>query len=189
MTPSWDYWRICKSETDGASTSMDEHVRNLIQEICERFKQLQIMETHTSHDGSTGLTTITAVAADGASVVLASLTSAERMCSTADLAAHILLLLHLQAPVAARTPTAVVECDPLLTVYPPQATRTPMAPISHDTLQAFDVSQSNVASWATGSSSSQSSIAASRQNGITYPSALVDVINIAGCSIPDPTYF
>jgi hypothetical protein len=152
---------------DRASLATDSHTCAVVGKLCDYFAQLEITRLELSQNGNSDLTTITAVSMSH-EFVLASLISSDCMGSTADLAAHLLLLLHLQSSQTASTPTA---------------------PVSHSPLQAnYAAQDNNVLNWETAYGDSHCTAATAHQKRVTYPSELVNDIEIPGCSIPTLAY-
>lgn len=145
------------------SQDVDEHTRVLVGGLCEHFVRLEITGMRLSQNGLSDHATIMAVS-NNREIVLARLTSSELMNSTADLAAHLLHMLRFQSPRLRSTPTAAVDDTS------PQTTPT--------------AQENYPRSWTVDNTDSQMTVSSSRQDGVTYPSALRDVTNISGCFIP-----
>ena len=152
---------------DRASLVADGHTCALVKELCEYFVQLGITGMRLSQNGHSDLATITAFSTSK-EFVLASLTSSDCMSSTADLATHLLLLIHLQSSQTASTPTASESHPPLRVDYAAQ--------------------DNNALSWGTAYGDSYCTAATLQEHGVTYPAELVDDTEIPGCSIPTLAY-
>lgn len=131
----------------------DDHSCAVVEKLCQHFAQLEITGKKLSQNGSSDLTAFYAFSTSK-EFVLASLTTSDREASIADLATHLLLLLGLQNPQTASTPTAPVNQPPLQADHKVQDNN-----IS-GSKTAFDGSL-----WATTTA---------QQCGVTYPSELLD---------------
>lgn len=148
---------------DRESQDIDNRTRILIGEICGYLTRLHITGMRLATDDLSGNMTVR-VGVDGAEIVLASLTPSELESSATDLAAHLLHMLRLQRPQLPNAPMAPVGGAPLQTDV--------VAQDAHSQNQAID------------DRGSPTTTSSSQQEGVTYPSALLDLTNVSGCSLP-----
>jgi hypothetical protein len=104
---------------DRASLATNNHTCAVVRKLCNYFAQLEITRLKLSQNGNSNLTTITAVLINH-EFVFASLISSDCMGSTANLAAYLLFLLHLQSSQTASILTAPVSHSPLQANYAAQ---------------------------------------------------------------------
>ena len=145
------------------NTDIDDRTNTLIGELSEYLAELEITGMRLTRNDLSGRA-IVATGLDCQETVLASLTPSELTSSIADLAAHLLHMVHLQNPRPISTSTVPVEDPPPRTCI-----------ITDD-----DRSQS----WTVSSIDSPVSSPTARQYGLTYPSVLLDCANVSGGSIP-----
>ncbi|KAI9826027.1 MAG: hypothetical protein M1826_006825 [Phylliscum demangeonii] len=147
---------------DGKSEKMelDAHAYALIEELCESLAQLELTEMRLARNDRSGQAII-ATGSNCREIVVASLTSSELMSSYTELVKHLLLMVQFQSP---PVPGPPVPCPP--TEQCPVDATTPDGPAWG---QSVDTIRSDTTPDA-------------RKNGITYPSALLDCVNISGCS-------
>ncbi|KAL8646621.1 MAG: hypothetical protein Q9210_006032 [Variospora velana] len=144
---------------DPVTLGIDGHTRALVEELCGYFAQLGVTDLRLTKNEHYDLTTITAISTSKEFVV-ARLTSSHCMTSTADLAAYLLLPLR-------GSGTAGI----------------PAVPVSQCPVQAAFTAQDDISSWETESGDSHWTSATAQRNGVTYPSELVDITRITGCSV------
>ena len=149
------------------NTDIDDCTNTLIGELSEYLAELEITGMRLAQNDLPGRAII-ATGLDRQEIVLASLTPSELTSSIADLAAHLLHMVHLQNPRPISLSTVPVEDPPPGTCI-----------ITDD-----DRSQS----WTVSSIDSHIPIPTARQYGLTYPSALLDYANVSGGSIPSIGY-
>lgn len=150
-------------QSKSQDTSIDDRTSTLIGELSGVLAGLEITGMRLTRNDFSGQA-IVATSLDRREIVLARLTPSELTSSIADLAAHLLHMVHLQSPRPASTSTAPVD-DP-----PPQA---------------YVITDDNHSqSWTVSSIDSHIPISTAQQYGLTYPSALLDCTNISGGSIP-----
>ncbi|KAA6413299.1 MAG: hypothetical protein FRX48_03043 [Lasallia pustulata] len=150
-------------QSKSQDTSIDDRTSTLIGELSGVLAGLEITGMRLTRNDFSGQA-IVATSLDRREIVLARLTPSELTSSIADLAAHLLHMVHLQSPRPASTSTAPVD-DP-----PPQA--------------YFITDDNHSQSWTVSSIDSHIPISTAQQYGLTYPSALLDCTNISGGSIP-----
>ncbi|KAI9777434.1 MAG: hypothetical protein M1816_004724 [Peltula sp. TS41687] len=142
----------------GASESqdIDDHTRTRVGDLCECLARLGITGMSITQTDLSDRAIITAIS-NSRRTVLARLTSSELMSPTADLAAHLLHMLQFQTP----------------------QLRTTLRMSTGDTS-----TDKHSRSWMVDDVDNQMTVPSAQQNGLTYPSALLDVTNISGCSMP-----
>lgn len=132
-----------------------------LQDLTEVFVKHNVHDklgVHLTRNDLTGQTII-ATGLDRREIVLFSLTPSELTSSIADLAAQLLHVVQLQNPPPASTPTV---------------------PIDNPSAQDDNRSES----WTDNSTDSHMPTSTARRCDLTYSSALLDVSNISGCSVP-----
>ncbi|KAI9844979.1 MAG: hypothetical protein M1837_005123 [Sclerophora amabilis] len=148
---------------ESARQALDDHTSALVRNVCDHFTRLNITRIGLIKDEHSRNVTITATS-NSREVVLASLATFESMGSTADLAEHFIHILQMQSPQLRNTPTEPVS-DP--------AMQTESIPLGdgHSSLETDQAGSETMTS--------------TQRYGLTYPSALLDVTNVSGCSTPD----
>ena len=152
---------LLQSKSQG--TGIDDRTSTLIGELSEYLAGLEITGMRLTWNDLSGQA-IVATGLDCQEIVLASLTPSELTSSIAELAAHLLHMVHLQSPRPASTSTAPVDDPP------------PRACVVRD--------DNRSQSWTANSIDSHMPTSTARQYGLTYPSALLDCTNVSGGSIP-----
>ncbi|KAL9606105.1 MAG: hypothetical protein Q9179_000731 [Wetmoreana sp. 5 TL-2023] len=135
------------------SQDIDDRTSTLIGELSKYLARLEIIGIRLARDDISGQAVV-ATDMDYREIVLARLTPSELISSTAELAAHLLHVVQQQNPRSSSIPTVPVGDSPR------------RAYINTD--------DSRSRSWTDNSIDSHIPISTARQNGLTYPSALLD---------------
>ena len=176
---------------DGAT---DSRTFVLVRELCQKLERLQITEIIKSFDDDAEQTILTAVT-KAREFPLASLTSSDLANSVDELAGHLLHMVDLLVPASETPYNGPVSCPPqedgeetisssyiwnLLREVDHGEGETIDGATAPTQALPFPVVQKSPR-WSTNDSVSWQT---SQSKGLTYPSAVSDVLNVSGCTIP-----
>ena len=176
---------------DGAT---DSRTFELVRELCRKLERLQITEIIKSFDHDAEQTILTAVT-KATECPLASLTSSDLANSVDELAGHLLHMVDLLVPASETPYNGPVSCPPqedgeetisssyiwnLLREVDHGEGETIDGATTPTQALPFPVVQKSPR-WSTNDSFSWQT---SQSKGLTYPSAVSDVLNVSGCTIP-----